>query len=103
MVKVDWTEQAIKDLEKLDKPIVQRILARITWFSKNFESVVPEYLSGEFRGAFRFRVGDWRVIYTVEGKTIVIRNRSPGINGSMGSAVQGLRVEPSNREPLNPT
>ncbi len=25
MVKIEWTEGAIKDLEKLDKPIVQRM------------------------------------------------------------------------------
>lgn len=73
MVKVDWTERAIKDLEKLDKAIARRILARITWFSNNFERVIPEALTGGFEGTFKLRIGDWRVVYTVEGKAIVIQ------------------------------
>jgi len=73
LVKVDWTERAIRDLEKLDKPVAQRILARITWFSNNFERVIPEPLSGGFKGTFKLRIGDWRVVYTLEGKTIVIQ------------------------------
>jgi mRNA interferase RelE/StbE len=73
LVKVNWTEGAIKDLEKLDKPIARRILARIAWFSKNFERIIPEPLTGGFKGAFKLRVGNWRVVYTVEGETIVIQ------------------------------
>ena len=73
MVNIEWTEGAVKDLEKLDKPIAQRILRRLAWFSKNFQRIVPEPLTGEFKGAFKLRIGNWRVVYTVEGKTIVIQ------------------------------
>ena len=73
MVNIEWTEGAIKDLEKLDKPIAQRILRRLAWFSKNFQRIVPEPLSGEFKGTFKLRIGIWRAVYTVEGKTIVIQ------------------------------
>ena len=73
MVKIEWTEGAIKDLEKLDKPIAQRILRRLAWLSKNFQGIVPEPLSGEFKGTFKLRIGEWRVVYTVEGDTIVIQ------------------------------
>ena len=73
MVKIEWTEGAIKDLEGLDKPIVQRILRRLAWFSKNFQRIVPEPLTGELKGTFKLRIGDWRVVYTVEGETIVIQ------------------------------
>jgi len=30
-------------------------------------------LAGDFKGLYRLRVGDWRVIYQVEGKTVAIR------------------------------
>jgi len=30
-------------------------------------------LSGEFKGVYKLRVGDWRVIYTVEGDSIVVQ------------------------------
>ena len=73
MVKVAWTERAIKDLENLDSSIARRILARITWFSNNLERVIPEPLTSGLKGTFKLRIGDWRAIYTVEGKTIVIQ------------------------------
>jgi len=41
LVKVEWTEGAIKDLEKLDKAVAQRILRRFDWFSSNFEKPCP--------------------------------------------------------------
>ncbi len=61
MVKIEWTEGGIKDLEKLDKVVARRMLKKITWFSKNFEQLVPEPLSDEFKGTYKLRVGDWRV------------------------------------------
>lgn len=74
MVKIEWTEGATKDLEKLDTPIARRILRRLTWVSKNFDSIVPEPLAGELKGTFKLRIGDWRAVYTMEGKTIVIQS-----------------------------
>jgi len=74
LVRVEWTEEAIRDLEKLDKPIARRILKKVTWFSKNFQSIVPEPLTGELKGTFKLRVGDWRAAYTVEGGVVVIQS-----------------------------
>ena len=73
MVKIEWTEGATKDLERLDKPIARRILRRLAWFSKNFQSIVPEPLTGELKGTFKLRIGNWRAVYTVEGEVIVIQ------------------------------
>ena len=73
MVKIYWTEDAVKDLGRLDKPIEQRVLKKISWLSNNFESITPEPLSGEFKGTFKLRIGDWRVVYTVEGQTLIIQ------------------------------
>jgi len=56
----------VDDLEKLDREVAQRVLKRVTWLAENFHRIVPQPLSGA-------RVGDWRVIYTVEGELIVIR------------------------------
>lgn len=73
MAKVEWTEKAIADLEKLDKLIVRRVLRRVSWFANNFGRVAPEPLAADFKGMFKLRVGDWRVVYTVEDETIVIQ------------------------------
>lgn len=74
MVRVEWSEEAIRDLEKLDKPVARRILKKVTWFSKNFQSIVPEPLAGALKGTFKLRVGDWRAVYTVEGGIVVIQS-----------------------------
>lgn len=72
MTPVEWTEDALRDLGKLDPQIRLRVLRKISWLSKNSEAITPETLSGEFKGMFKFRIGDWRVIYTIEKQTLVI-------------------------------
>jgi mRNA interferase RelE/StbE len=73
LVRIEWTEGAIRDLQKLDKVIARRILKKITWFSKNFERIILEALDGEFKGTYKLRAGDWRVVYSVERKTVIIQ------------------------------
>ena len=73
MAKIEWGEGAVSDLERLDRQVRQRILRKLEWFAENFTRVVPEPLGGEFKGVYKLRVGTWRVIYTIEGDTIVIQ------------------------------
>jgi mRNA interferase RelE/StbE len=73
LLKVNWTDDAIEDLQKLDKPIAKRILTKISWFSQHFNNITPEPLSGEMAGTFKVRVGDWRIVYTIEKDVIVIQ------------------------------
>ena len=54
-----------KDVERLDKTIAQRVLQKIKWLSENFEAIVPEPLKGKWKGKFKLRVGDYRVVYNV--------------------------------------
>ena len=73
MVKILWTESAIKDLEKVDRPIARMILRKIAWLAGNFNKVAAEPLAGEFKGAFKLRIGDWRIVYSVENDSIIIQ------------------------------
>ena len=73
MLKVEWTDKAVRDLEKLDKPVAARIIKKITWFISNSDKVTPEHLSGDFKGMFKLRIGDWRVIYTLKDNRAVIQ------------------------------
>ena len=73
MLKVEWTKDAFEDLRNLDKPIAKRILNKITWFTQHFDNITPEPLSGELVGTYKLRIGDWRVIYTIELDIIVIQ------------------------------
>ena len=72
-MRIKWAPGAVEDLEELDHQIAQRIVKRVSWLGQNFHRVVPEPLSGEFKGTFKLRVGAWRVIYTIESDILVIR------------------------------
>jgi len=42
-------------------------------------------LTGDFKGLYRLRIGDWRVIYKVEGYDVIIRtikNRRDAYKGT---------------------
>lgn len=64
--KVVFTPKAREDLSGLDKAIAQRILDKIKWFSQNADIMRHKALTGRFADMFRFRVGDWRILYTVD-------------------------------------
>lgn len=74
MVDIEWIEEALEDLNGLDRTVGKRILKKITWLSHNFENIVPEPLSGEFKGSYKLRIGVWRVVYTFDKETIIIHH-----------------------------
>ncbi|MCL4428760.1 MAG: type II toxin-antitoxin system RelE/ParE family toxin [Deltaproteobacteria bacterium] len=72
MHNIEWTEDALKDLSSLDKQIAKRIVNKLSWFAERFDDIIPKPLSADFAGLYKFRIGDWRVIYSVEPNTILI-------------------------------
>jgi len=72
LIKVEWTERALSDLEKLDKLVAGRIIRKVSWLAANFNKVTPEPLAGDLKGMFKLRIGDWRVIYTAKDDIAVI-------------------------------
>lgn len=64
--------KAIDDLKRIDKFIAQRIINKIKWLSENFENIIPENLDGEFKNMYKLRIGDWRVIFTIDRQTKTI-------------------------------
>jgi mRNA interferase RelE/StbE len=75
MYEVEFTSEAEADLNHLSKSVAQRILKKIRWLAENFEVITPEPLTGEWKGLFKLRVGDYRVLYTfsqTERKVIII-------------------------------
>jgi mRNA interferase RelE/StbE len=69
---VEFTLQAEEDLVRLDKTIAQHIANKIDWLSQSVESIIPAPLKGKFKGKYKLRVGDWRVIYSFEHSTQII-------------------------------
>jgi len=73
LAELAWTEDALQDLHKLDRPLQKRVLKKITWLGRNFHRLTPELLAAELDGAFKIRIGAWRVIYTVEENGLTIQ------------------------------
>ncbi len=56
---IEFRPQAIDDLERLDRVIGQRLLTKLKWLSENFQEITPVPLTGELKGLFKLRVGDY--------------------------------------------
>ena len=61
---VELTPTAEDDLNRLDTTVADRVIAKLRWLAENVDTVRVETLSGQWRGACKLRVGDYRVIYT---------------------------------------
>ena len=72
MVSVSLSAGALRDLQKIDPTIATRIIEKIMWLEKNFAHIVPEKLHRELKGSHKLRVGDYRVVYSIDQDTITI-------------------------------
>jgi mRNA interferase RelE/StbE len=72
--ELEFTEEAVTDLEKLTQVIQTRIINKVNWLAENFEQLTPQPLTGDLSDFYKLRVGDYRIIYTFsnEPNTIVI-------------------------------
>ena len=61
---VEFLPEARDNLDRINKSDSQHILNKIKWLANNFDSVSHEALTGEFKGLYKLRVGDFRVIYS---------------------------------------
>lgn len=68
---VIYKKSVQRDLRKLNKAEVQRILNQVEGdLSKNADTY--PVLKGQFAGLRKYRVGDYRVIYTILGDAILV-------------------------------
>ena len=71
---VEYTKQAVKELEKLDKYTRKIILL---WIDKNLQDtedprIHGKALTADRAGQWRYRVGDYRIIAKIEDDKLVI-------------------------------
>ena len=76
---VEYVEKAIKDLDALDRPIARRIVRTI---GQKLTTAPLEHGSRlkHYEDTYKLRIGDYRVVYKVDGKSkkifiVVIGNR----------------------------
>ena len=69
--KVQFKKSVGRDLRKINKTQVRTILGKIeSELSKTLESC--PVLTGKFAGLRKFRVGDYRIIFSILGDTVLI-------------------------------
>lgn len=76
---LQYTAEAKADLARLDKPLAQQVFRKLLWLAENFDAIVPEPLTGDWKGIFKLRVGDYRALYTFDKTLLIvhfIRHRS---------------------------
>lgn len=65
--------QAVSDLQKLPREVQIRMIKKLDFFiSSNNPLDFADYLINFEIGQYRFRIGDYRVIFDLEDKTIVV-------------------------------
>lgn len=60
---VQYKSESLENIEKLDRQIQARIIKKIIWLAENFEDITPLALTANLVGAYKLRVGDYRIIY----------------------------------------
>lgn len=69
--RVAYKASVAKDIRELDKPTARRVLAKLEKvLGDDPDAGVP--LKGDFKGLFRYRIGDYRVIYAKIGGGVLI-------------------------------
>jgi mRNA interferase RelE/StbE len=66
MWQVFFTQPAKRNFRKIDAVARAEITEKLEWLAGHFDAVIPLPLGGDWRGFFKFRIGDFRVIYKID-------------------------------------
>ena len=69
--KIAFKKSVARDLKKIDKEQANRILKKIEDELPKKAETLPT-LTGKFSGLRKFRIGDFRVIYSIIGETALV-------------------------------
>ena len=70
--QIEWKKSALRELRRLDRQVVPRIVAAIDSLSDQPLPTGVSKLQGS-RRTYRIRVGDYRVIYELYQSTLVVQ------------------------------
>jgi len=71
-IEIVYTNKALKELKKLGNKLEKQIVKKISFYSKQ-ESFLSQAkkLNPPFVNLYRFRVGDYRVIFTIDNNDVL--------------------------------
>lgn len=68
--EVEFKPKALKDLDSLQPDISRRVVEKVSRLRNNLEGDVKRLTN--FTPEYRLRVGDYRVLFELEGKRIIV-------------------------------
>ncbi|GKS63896.1 hypothetical protein YTPLAS72_12000 [Nitrospira sp.] len=68
--RILYTEEAVRRISKLDKTVKERVSKAIVRLSEDPE--LGKRLTGLLSDRWSYRVGDWRILYKIKRKEVVI-------------------------------
>jgi len=69
---IQWHEEAISDLQKIDRQKQKKIIAKIKDYLSKDPLSLGKPLKGIFKGLYRYRFGSYRVIYAIDRESVII-------------------------------
>ena len=73
MYRYEFTSIALKQLGKLPVNIQKRIIKKLDFYCRQKNSLrFADFLIDYRLGSYRFRVGDYRIVFDIESEVIVI-------------------------------
>ncbi len=67
-----WHKDAVQDLKKIDRKIALSIISKVEKYLARDPIKFGMPLKGNFKGFFRYRIGKFRVIYTIRENHLLI-------------------------------
>ncbi len=71
--KVLWDTRALKDLKKIDKEAARVIVTRVKQYLAEDPFYFGKPLKKQFKGLYRYRFENYRVIYAIEKEKLIIK------------------------------
>ena len=71
MYKVVFTQRAVKDLENIDEQMRNRIAVKLQEYAKGPQRYARKLINSKI-GTYRFRIGDYRVVFDIDRENIAI-------------------------------
>lgn len=76
MFKIVFTQRAVKDLETIDTGMQRRIALKLKEYTEDPLRNARKLIHPKI-GTYRFRIGDYRVIFDLDGEIIVVLRIGP--------------------------
>ena len=70
---IELSDRAKTIFAKLDKTIRHQVQERLEWLAANVDEMRHLALKGEWRGYYKLRAGDYRIIYWIDrGERLIV-------------------------------